>query len=574
MAAFKLTYGTMFNPPEELHAGFDKAVTQLKANLGKEYGMIIDGKDVFTDQKFEDRSPVNTEWMLALMQKGNAMHADAAIAAARKAFPAWAWTPWQERVKLVRKASAMIEKRIFELGAAMALEVGKNRMESLGDVQETADLMYYSAQMMEENNGFVVPMGKDPLTGYDSTNTSILRPYGVWLIISPFNFPFALTGGPTGAALVAGNTVVIKPASDTAWIVRLYAECLRDAGIPDGVFNFVTGPGSTLGQALVDSREVDGATFTGSFDVGMQMYRDFASRNYVRPIILELGGKNPAIVSRHANLADAATGIYRSSFGLQGQKCSAASRVIVEEPVYDELLSRLKEITDKLVIGDPTERNTYLGPVINQSSYNDFKNFTEEINQAGGKFLTGGHVKTGGMFDKGYFCEPTFVTDLPFEHRLWQQEMFLPITTIGKVQNLDEAMQIANNVNYGLTAGFYGSPVETDWFFENIEAGVTYANRPQGATTGAWPGFQPFGGWKGSGASGKNGGGKYCVQLYMHEQIRTLVRPVTAKANGKAATKKAVKKATPKKKTAAKVTVKKTVKKAAKKSSSKSKARK
>jgi 1-pyrroline-5-carboxylate dehydrogenase len=574
MAAFKLTYGTMFNPPEELHAGFDKAVTQLKANLGKEYGMIIDGKDVFTDQKFEDHSPVNTDWMLALMQKGNATHADAAIAAARKAFPAWARTPWQERVKLVRKASAIIEKRIFELGAAMALEVGKNRMESLGDVQETADLMYYSAQMMEENNGFIKPMGKDPLTGYDSTNTSILRPYGVWLIISPFNFPFALTGGPTGAALVAGNTVVIKPASDTAWIVRLYAECLRDAGIPDGVFNFVTGPGSTLGQALVDNREVDGATFTGSFDVGMQMYRDFASRNYVRPIILELGGKNPAIVSRHANLADAATGIYRSAFGLQGQKCSAASRVIVEEPVYDELVSRLKEITDKLVIGDPTERNTYLGPVINQSSYNDFKNFTEEINQAGGEFLTGGHVKTGGIFDKGYFCEPTFVTDLPFEHRLWQHEMFLPITTIGKVQSLDEAMQIANNVNYGLTAGFYGSPVETDWFFENIEAGVTYANRPQGATTGAWPGFQPFGGWKGSGASGKNGGGNYYVQLYMHEQIRTLVKPVAAKSNGKATVKKVVKKATPKRKTAAKVAVKRTAKKPAKKSSSKSKARK
>ena len=570
MAAFKLTYATMFNPPEELHAGFDKAVKQLKANLGKEYGMIIDGKDVFADQKFEDHSPVNTDWMLARMQKGNATHAEAAIAAARKAFPAWARTPWRQRVELVRKASAMIEKRIFELGAAMALEVGKNRMESLGDVQETADLMYYSAQMMEENNGFIVPMGKDPLTGYDSTNTSILRPYGVWLIISPFNFPFALTGGPTGAALVAGNTVVIKPASDTAWIVRLYAECLRDAGIPDGVFNFVTGPGSTVGQALVDSREVDGATFTGSFDVGMQMYRDFASRNYVRPIILELGGKNPAIVSRHANLADAATGIYRSSFGLQGQKCSAASRIIVEEPVYDELLSRLKEITDNLVIGDPTERNTYLGPVINQSAYNDFKNFTEEIDQAGGNFLTGGHVKTGGIYDKGYFCEPTFVTDLPFEHRLWQHEMFLPITTIGKVQNLDEAMKIANNVNYGLTAGFYGSPVETDWFFENIEAGVTYANRPQGATTGAWPGFQPFGGWKGSGASGKNGGGKYYVQLYMHEQIRTLVKPVPAKSNGKAAAKKIVKKAAAKGKTA----LKRTVKKVAAKSSAKSKARK
>lgn len=535
--AFKLTYATMFNPPEELHKGFDKAVAALKQNLGKEYGMIIDGKDVFADEKFDDRSPVNTDWVLARMQKGNATHATMAIAAARRAAPAWGRTPWQTRVKLVRKAAANIEKRLFELGAAMALEVGKNRMESLGDVQETADLMYYSAKMMEENKGFVKPMGKDPLVGYDATNVSVLKPYGVWLIISPFNFPFALTGGPTGAALVAGNTVVIKPATDTAWIVRLYAECLRDAGFPAGVVNFVTGPGSTLGQALVDSPEFDGATFTGSFDVGMKLFRDFANRNYVRPVVLELGGKNPAIVSRNANLEDAATGIYRSAFGLQGQKCSAASRVLVEAPVYDELVAKLKAKVDALVIGDPTERATYLGPVINQSSYNDFKNFNEEIHGAGGKFLTGGHVKTGGMFDKGYFCEPTFVTDLPFSHRLWQYEMFLPITTIGKVDSLDEAMKIANSVNYGLTAGFYGSLAETKWFFDNIEAGVTYANRPQGATTGAWPGFQPFGGWKGSGASGKNGGGYYYVQLYMHEQIQTLIKPAR-----KAAKKKVVKK--------------------------------
>ncbi len=537
--AFKLTYATMFNPPEDLHKGFDKAVAKLKGNLGKEYGMLIDGKEVFADEKFEDRSPVNTDWVLAVMQKGNASHAQMAMEAARKAFPAWSRTPWKTRVKLVRKAAALIEKRIFELGAAMALEVGKNRMESLGDVQETADLMYWSAQMMEENNGFIREMGKDPLVGYDATNISVLKPYGVWLVVSPFNFPFALTGGPVGAALVAGNTVVIKPATDTAWIVRLYAECLRDAGFPPGVFNFVTGPGSTLGQALVDSPELDGATFTGSFDVGMKMYRDLANRNYVRPVVLELGGKNPAIVSRNANLEDASTGIVRSAFGLQGQKCSAASRVLVEEPVYDELLALLKAKTEKLVIGDPTERATYLGPVINQNSYNDFKNFCEEISQAGGNFLTGGHVKTGGIFDKGFYCEPTFVTDLPYDHRLWKYEMFLPITTIGKVSSLDEAMQIANSVNYGLTAGFYGSLKETKWFFDNIQAGVTYANRPQGATTGAWPGFQPFGGWKGSGATGKNGGGYYYVQLYMHEQIQTLIKPAPVKK-----AKKAVKKTT------------------------------
>ena len=208
MAGFKLTYSTMFNPPEEMHKGFDKAVTRLKANLGREYGMIIDGRDVLADHKFEDRSPVNTDWVLGIMQKGDASHASMAIEAARKAFPAWSRVPWQKRVQLVRKAAANLEKRIFELGAAMALEVGKNRMESLGDVQETADLMYWSAQMMEENEGFIKPMGKDPLTGCDSSNVSVLRPYGVWLVISPFNFPFALTGGPAGAALVAGNTIV------------------------------------------------------------------------------------------------------------------------------------------------------------------------------------------------------------------------------------------------------------------------------------------------------------------------------------------------------------------------------
>ena len=567
MANFKLTYATMFNPPEALHKGFEKAVSELKANMGKEYGMFIDGKEVFADDKFDDHSPVNTNWTLARMQKGNASHAHQALAAARKAFPIWSGMPWKKRVQLVRKAASLIEKRIFELGAAMALEVGKNRMESLGDVQETADLIYYSCDAMERNDGFIKEMGRDPLVGYESRNLSVLRPYGVWLVISPFNFPHALTGGPSGAALVSGNTLVIKPATDTAWIVRLLVDCFRDAGIPDGVVNFVTGPGSTLGQALVDSPEVDGVTFTGSFDVGMKMYRDFANGKFVRPVILELGGKNPAIVSKNANLDFATLGIIRSAFGLQGQKCSAASRVIIEDAVYDEMVARLKEAAEKLVIGDPTEKATYNGPVINQSSYNDFKNFTEEINQAGANFLVGGNVKSGGMYDNGYYVEITLVTDLPFEHRLWKHEMFLPITTIGKVSNLDEAMRIGNDVNYGLTAGFYGSPSETEWFFENIEAGVTYANRPQGATTGAWPGFQPFGGWKGSGSSGKNGGGLYYVPLYMHEQIQTSVKVAKAAPAKKAVTKKkaVAKKVT--KKAAVKKVTKKVTKKASKKKS-------
>jgi 1-pyrroline-5-carboxylate dehydrogenase len=305
-------------------------------------------------------------------------------------------------------------------------------------------------------------------------------------------------------------------------VVRLLAECFRDAGLPDGVCNFVTGPGRTLGQALIDSPEVDGVTFTGSFDVGMKIFRDYAQGRYVRPIILELGGKNPAIVSRNADLERAAVGIVRSAFGLQGQKCSACSRVYIEEPVYDKLVDRLVELTNKLVVGDPTERNVYLGPVINQGSYQDFKDFTEELSQAG-RFLTGGKVLSQGALAKGYFCAPTFAADVPVTHRLWQHEMFLPITTVAPIKSLEEGMRLGNDVNYGLTAGFYGSQEETAWFFQNIQAGVTYANRPQGATTGAWPGFQPFGGWKGSGSSGKNAGGHYYLPLYMHEQIQTLV---------------------------------------------------
>lgn len=519
---FKLTYATMFNPPEELHTRFEQALVQVKAGLGKEYGMIIAGKERFVDEKFDDRSPADTDVVLGVFQKGSAADAADALNAARKAFPIWSGMKWQERVAYMRKAADLIDERTFLISAALSMEVGKNRMEALGDVAETADLIRYACDQLENNNGFVVPMGKDPLVGYQATNYSVLRPYGVWLVISPFNFPAALTGGPSGAALVSGNTLVIKPATDTPLTVRLLAECFRDAGLPDGAFNYVTGPGSTLGQALIESDQVDGVTFTGSFDVGMNIYRDFANGRYVRPIILELGGKNPAIVTRHADLERAALGIVRSAFGLQGQKCSACSRVYAEEPVYDELVSRLLELTNKLAIGDPTDRNVYLGPVINKSSYKEYQEYSEELSQSG-TILTGGKVLTEGAYGKGYYCTPTLVADLPFEHRLWKHEMFLPITTVGKFTDLDHAMRMANDVNYGLTAGFYGSKEQTEWFFKNIQAGVVYANRPHGATTGAWPGFQPFGGWKGSGSSGKNAGGHYYLQLYLHEQIQTLV---------------------------------------------------
>lgn len=521
-STFKLTYATMFDPPDELHTRYEEEVAKLKNNLGQEYGMIINGEEVFSDDKFEDRSPINTDWVLGVFQKGNEKHAESAIKAAREAFRNWGRMKWQERVALMRAAADIIDQRIFEFGAVMSMEVGKNRMEAMGDAAESADLIRFACDQMEKNEGYRVKMGQDPLVGYTATNYSLLRPYGVWLIVSPFNFPAALAGGPAGAALVAGNAVVMKPATDTPFTGRLLAECFRDAGLPKGVFNYVTGPGKTLGQALIESDDVDGITFTGSYAVGMGIYRTFAKGKYVRPVVLELGGKNPTIVSKNADLDRAAQGIIRSAFGLQGQKCSAASRIFIQEEVYDDLVARLKEMAKKLKVGDPCERDVFMGPVINKSAYEDFQKFAGELHKSGER-LVGGEILTEGDYSKGYFCSPTIMTDVDTDHKLWKHEMFLPITMLHKVKTLEEAMDLANSVDYGLTAGFYGSGEETEWFFDNIEAGVTYANRPQGATTGAWPGFQPFGGWKASGSSGKNAGGPYYLTLYMHEQSQTLI---------------------------------------------------
>jgi 1-pyrroline-5-carboxylate dehydrogenase len=513
----------MFDPPKEVHREYEKALDKVKLAMGHEHNMFVGGEEVQARTKFEDRSPINRDWLLGTFQKGTATHARKALTAAKNVAPAWARTPWPERVRFLRKAAKQIDKRVYEIAAVISLEVGKNRMEAMADIAEAAALVRYACDQMEANHGFITKMGVDPLKGYTSNNISVLRPYGVWVIISPFNFPAALTGGPAGASLVAGNTVVIKPATDTPWTVRLLAECFRDAGLPAGVINYVTGPGSTLGQALISSDTFDGVTFTGSYDVGMKIYRKVARGQYPRPTILEMGGKNPSIVSKNADLDRAAAGIVRSAFGLQGQKCSANSRILIEEPVYQPLVNKLLELTNELVVGDPTDKKVFMGPVINQSAYEDYKSFAEELSEAG-NFLTGGKVITEADYGRGFFCQPTIAAEVPLDHWLWKHEMFLPITMVHKVESLEEAMQLANDSNYGLTAGFYGTKQEASWFFNQIEAGVVYANRPQGSTTGAWPGFQPFGGWKGSGSSGKNAGGHHYLQLYMHEQSQTLVR--------------------------------------------------
>ncbi|HET7205094.1 MAG TPA: aldehyde dehydrogenase family protein [Terriglobales bacterium] len=522
MSDFKLTYATMFDPPEELHARYDSAVPKVRAGMGKTCGMLINNRDHQSNGTFENRSPVNTDWLLAHVAEGTAQDANLAVAAARAAFPKWSSTPWKTRVQMVRRVADTIEDRLFELAAATTLNVGKNRLESLGDIQEAVDLLRAACESMERNNGYTVRMGSEPLPGHVVHNVSVMKPYGVWLVISPFNFPASLTCGPVGAALVSGNTVVTKPSVETAWVVRLLAECFRDAGLPDGVFNYVTGQNNPLGQALLDNPEVAGITFTGSYAVGMKIYRENADFRYPRPLVLEMGGKNAAVVSRNADVERAAWGIVRSGFGAQGQKCSAPSRVFAEEPIYDKLLERVVDIAKPLTIGDPTERNVYLGPVIRERSYQGFKDYCRQLSESG-KVVLGGRTLNSGALAKGFYCEPTVAVEVPRGHALWKHEMFVPIVMIERVKDLNEAFELSNCVDYGLTGGFFGTRSEAERYLDQIQVGVAYVNRAQGACTGAWPGYQSFGGWKASGCTGKGSGGPYYLLSYLREQSQTIV---------------------------------------------------
>ncbi len=524
-STFKLTYSTMFEPPEALHTSFDDAVARVRAHLGAEHAMLIDGRGERATQRFEVRSPIDHRVVLGRFQAGDAGHANAAVAAAQRAFPAWSRTPWTERVAVLRRAAALIEERVFFLGAALALEVGKNRMEALGEVQETADLIAYYCDRMEDNDGYVRPMAQDPLAGFVSENTSVLKPHGVWAVIAPFNFPFALAGGPAGAALVAGNTVVFKAASATPWSGRLLADALRDAGVPPGVFNYITGPGGSIGEALIGNPQVAGLTFTGSYQVGMHLYRSFAAGTWPRPCIAEMGGKNAAIVSRRARVADAALGVMRSAFGLSGQKCSACSRVFVEQSVFNDFISDLHQWTQAIRIGDPIAREHWMGPVIDASAVARYEDAASQIRALGeaGAIVHGGERLDHGDLAHGFFCAPT-IARAPLDHPLWERELFAPFVLVAPIDSVEQGIALANASDYGLTAGFYGSDDECERFFGDIEAGVCYANRPQGATTGAWPGYQPFGGWKGSGSTGRAAGSLYYLPQYLREQSQTRVR--------------------------------------------------
>lgn len=516
----KVTYTTMSVDQEEaFNNAFDEALTKVRSGLGHEHPIFVQGKRLDVGDTSKDTSPNDTRIVLGEFQRASAAEAHQAIAAAREAFTTWSETSYQDRVHIMRQAAENFRRNRFELAALLSIEAGKTRLEAVGEVEEAADLISTYSDQIEEHNGYVIKMNQ---LSPNEVNHSVLRPYGVWAVIAPFNFPVALTTGMIAGALIAGNTIVLKPATDTPYTGLSVYRMLAEAGLPEGAINFVTGSGSEVGQALIESRDVDGIVFTGSKDVGYRILRE-SILDYPRPTIAEMGGKNPVIVMDSADLDKAVVGTARAAFGYSGQKCSAASRVYVHSSIKEEFVRRLVEYTNGLVVGDPTKAETFMGPVINRSAYEKFQE-ASGVAARDGHVLTGGKTLEGGDMEFGYFVAPTIVDGLPKDHQYFYEELFLPFLVIGDVDSLDEALNLANASEFGLTAGiFTRDEQEKKEFLERMQAGVLYVNRAGGATTGAWPGVQSFGGWKGSGSSGKSALGPYYVQQFLREQNQTVV---------------------------------------------------
>jgi 1-pyrroline-5-carboxylate dehydrogenase len=515
----KITYTTSVADMEKIHAAFDKALEKVRSECGRDYPIYINGKEVRSDlPPIVDTSPIDTSLVLGEFTSATVDHVNEAIESAYDARLRWEKLGWRKRVAIMHEAADLVRRDKIEIAACMSLEVGKNRMEALGDAEEAADLIDYYAQQMEDADGYRQKMNK--LTPIED-NTDLLRPFGVFVCIAPFNFPMALGCGMSSAALVAGNTLVFKPAQDTPWTgLKLY-HIFREAGVPEDVLHFVSGRGSVIGDALWQHPKVGGVVFTGSKEVGNRIFKGF-SEKWVKPCLMELGGKNACIVMDSADIDAAAEGVMKSTWGLQNQKCSACSRVYVHKKVAEEFTAKLIEKTRAISIGDPTERDVYFGPVINPSAVATWERAVE-IGKQDGSILNGGQRMAEGSLAKGHYVEPTIIK-APLTSAVFSEEFFTPILAIGEVDSLEQAIEETNKVEYGLTAGFFSKDeAEVEKFFDEVEVGVIYVNKRSGATTGAWPGAQPFTGWKASGSSGKGGCGPYYVMQFMREQSRCVI---------------------------------------------------
>jgi 1-pyrroline-5-carboxylate dehydrogenase len=518
---FRITYSAMNADMSAVHKAFDEEVARQRANLGQEFPSIIGGKEVKTGHFNIKTNPANTREVLAKYHVVNEAHIDEAFEVAKKAQKVWGATPWLERVSITNKAAEIMQERKLRIGALMSLEVGKNRMEALGDAEESGDLLAYYADQMVKNNGYQQPLAK--LSPQEDTR-DVLRPYGVFAVIAPFNFPMALGAGMTSAALLGGNAVIFKPSDDAPGTAHELYLAYRDAGLPEGVLQIVYGKGPSIGEAMTKHESCDGVAFTGSKKVGMSIIKTMHSGRFAKPALVELGGKNAAFVCASADLDKAAVGSMKSAFGLSGQKCSALSRLYVHESVYSAFIEKLVAQAKSFKIGDPTLQENWMGPVINAAAVERHLAAIHDA-QKEGKILHGGNdLRKHAGYEHGHFVEPT-IAELPRTARHFQDEFFSPFIAVTKFTDLQEAIEHANTAEYGLTGGiFTADHAERDYFLDHYEAGVLYVNRAAGATTGAWPGVQSFCGWKGSGGgSGKGGCGPYYVAQFMREQSRTVL---------------------------------------------------
>jgi len=516
----RVTYVSIGASPE-FDRDFEAALSAARGELPLDVVASIGAGRPSGGSRVDLVAPADRRLVVARVERSSPADVATAVATAALAFDAWRHRPWTERLALVRAAADRIAAERFRLAALVALEVGKTRLEAMAEVEEAADLVRYYAERCEAGGGFRRTMARALA---EEATESVLAPYGAWAVISPFNFPMALAAGMIGAALLTGNTVVYKPSEEAALSGALLARALWAAGIPREVVQLVHG-GGEIGAALVGDPRIAGVAFTGSHDVGMAIARAMP-RDWPRPAVIEMGGKNPAIVTATADVDAAALAVARSAFGYGGQKCSACSRAYVERPVHDRFVAALVAAARGMRVGDPTVKSVALGPLIDERAGARFDAAVAAIRAAGGEILAGGRRLADRELAHGVYVEPTVATLPDPDHELWDRELFAPLVLVRAVDDLEEALALANRTRFGLTAGlFSGDRAEIDRFLDGIEAGVVYVNRKAGATTGAWPGINPFGGWKGSGGTGVAALGPDYLLKFVREQSRSVTAP-------------------------------------------------
>ncbi len=508
---FKNEPFTNFNVPANAQK-MEDSLAKVKGELGQTFPLIIGGKEYKDGPFSESISPFDSKLVVARFPKATAEQANQAVEAAHAAFQTWRRVEPEARARYLFNAAAVMRRKKFELAAWLVYEVSKSWVEADADIAELIDFCdYYGRQMLK----LAGPQPVVPFPGEDNELRYI--PLGVGIVIPPWNFPAAIMGGMTAAAIVAGNTVVLKPASTAPAIAAQFCKILmEDCALPAGVVNFLPGPGGAMGDVLVDHPRTRFIAFTGSKEVGIRINERAAKVHkgqiWLKRTILEMGGKDSIVVDETADIDAAAEAITASAFGFQGQKCSACSRAIVVDDVYDAVLQKVVERTKQLKVGDPTDRSTYMGAVIDQKAFNKITEYIE-IGKKEGKVAVGGSADDS----KGYFIEPTVIADVKPDARLSQEEVFGPVLAFIRARDYEHALEIANNTEYGLTGAVFSRMRDRlEKAREEFHVGNLYFNRK---CTGALVGVQPFGGFNMSGTDSKAGGPDYLLLFTQAKSI-------------------------------------------------------